>query len=135
MSAPPKPEASFDDFLRLDIRCGVVRAAAPFPEARNPSLRLEIDFGPGIGIRASSAQLTRRYTPEALVGTRVLGLVNVPPRRIAGFRSECLVLGVVDPDDPGDVILVRPDGSGPPPGALSGDAVEGGPGPVGWPLG
>jgi tRNA-binding protein len=129
VSSARKPEVPFEAFLRLDIRCGVVRAAAPFPEARNPSVRLEIDFGPGVGMRASSAQLTRRYTPEVLVGTRVLGLVNVPPRRIAGFRSECLVLGVVDPEDPGDVILVRPDGG------LTEDANGAGADPTGWPLG
>jgi tRNA-binding protein len=95
--------------------------AAPFPEARNPALRLRIDFGPGVGVLSSSAQLTRRYTAEALVGTRVLALVNLPPLRVAGFRSECLVLGLVNPEDPGDVVLVRPDG-----------ASDGG---VGWRLG
>jgi len=105
----PTPIAGVDTFLSLDIRAGRVVRALPFPEARQPSIQLWIDFGPEIGVLASSAQLTRRYTPEGLLGTSVLGVVNLPPRRIAGFRSECLVLGVLDPGDPGDVVLVRPD--------------------------
>lgn len=101
--------ATIDTFRQLDIRAGVVRRAEPFPEARNPSLKLWIDFGTDVGIRASSAQLTRRYSPADLAGTTVLAVVNLPPRRIAGFGSEVLVLGTVAPDDPGDVVLVRPD--------------------------
>ena len=104
-------ETDIESFLSVDIRAGEVVRAEAFPEARKPAIRLWIDFGPGLGERASSAQLTRRYTPEGLVGTTVLALVNIPPRRIAGFRSEVLVLGVLDPQDPGDVVLVRPSGA------------------------
>lgn len=104
-----KGEVGFDDFLRLDIRAGTVVAAEPFPEARKPAIKLTLDFGEPIGMLRSSAQLTRRYTPERLVGTRILAVVNFPKKRIAGFPSECLVLGVVNPDDPGDIVLVRPD--------------------------
>lgn len=103
------PPTSIETFLALDIRGGVVVRALPFPEARKPSIRLWVDFGPEVGVLASAAQLTRRYTPEGLVGSPVLGVVNLPPRRVAGFRSECLILGLVAPDDPGDVVLVRPD--------------------------
>ncbi len=104
-----KPTTSIDTFLALDIRAGVVVRAEPFPEARKPAIKLWVDFGEEVGIKRSSAQLTRRYTPEGLVGTPVLGVVNFPPRRIAGFESEVLILGVINPDDPGDVVLVRPD--------------------------
>lgn len=106
----PRPTIDIDTFLELDIRAGVVRRAEPFPEARKPSIRLWIDFGGPIGTKTSSAQLTRRYSPDDLVGSTVLGVVNFPPRRIAGFVSEVLVLGVVNPEDGGDVVLVRPDG-------------------------
>lgn len=105
----PLPPATVEDFQTLDIRSGVVVRALPFPEARKPSIQLWVDFGGEIGVLASSAQLTRHYTPEGLVGTEVLGVVNFPPRRIAGFRSQCLVLGMVDPLDSGHVVLVRPD--------------------------
>ncbi len=104
-----KSETTIDTFLQLDIRAGTVVRAEPFPEARKPAIKLWIDFGEAIGVRPSSAQLTRRYSPEGLVGTPVLAVVNFPPRRVAGFRSEVLVLGVVNPEDPGDVVLVRPD--------------------------
>lgn len=117
-----------EDFRALEIRVGRVISVEPFPEARKPAFRLAVDFGPLVGVRSSSAQLTRRYTPETLVGTRVLGVVNLPPRRIAGFRSECLILGVVNPDDPGDVILVRPEGD-------SRAGEEGREETVGWRLG
>ncbi|MGH7698576.1 MAG: tRNA-binding protein [Candidatus Dormibacteria bacterium] len=102
-------QVAFETFAQLDIRSGTVVQAEPFPEARNPSIKLVIDFGESSGRRQSSAQLTRHYTPESLVGTTVLAVLNLAPRRVAGFRSEVLVLGVVDPDDPGDVVLVRPD--------------------------
>ncbi|HUG41216.1 MAG TPA: tRNA-binding protein [Longimicrobiales bacterium] len=101
--------ADIETFLALDIRAGVVTHAEAFPEARTPALRLRVDFGPELGEKTSSAQLTRRYTPEGLIGSVVLAVVNFPPRRVAGFRSEVLVLGVVDPADPGDIVLVRPD--------------------------
>lgn len=105
----PKPQTTIDTFDALDIRAGRVVRAEPFPEARKPALKLWIDFGPGVGTRQSSAQLTRHYSADALVDTTVLGVVNFPPRNIAGFASEVLVLGVLAPDDPGDVILIRPD--------------------------
>jgi len=104
-----KDAISFDEFLRLEILVGTVLSAEPFPEARKPAFKLELDFGEPVGVLRSSAQLTRRYTAEGLVGTRVLAVVNFPKKRIAGFASECLVLGVVNPDDPADIVLVRPD--------------------------
>ena len=94
------------DFFAIDIRVGTVRRAEPFPEARKPSIRLEIDFGP-LGVLRSSAQLTRRYAPEALVGRQVVAVVNIGERRIAGFTSQALVLGGV-PEE-GDVVLLAPD--------------------------
>lgn len=105
----PKPTVPIDPLLALDVRAGRVVRAEPFPEARKPAIRLWVDFGEPLGVRQSSAQLTRRYTPEGLVGTQVVAVVNFEPRRVAGFRSEVLVLGVVNPDDPGDVVLLRPD--------------------------
>jgi tRNA-binding protein len=103
-----------DDFLALDLRVGTVLSAEPFPEARKPSLRLTIDFGPELGVRRSSAQLTLRYTPETLVGRQVIAVTNIGTRRIAGFTSEVLVLGAMP--DPTDVVLLAlttpvPDGT------------------------
>jgi tRNA-binding protein len=95
------------DLFAIDLRVGTVLRAEPFPEARKPSLRLWIDFGPEIGERQSSAQLTRRYTAESLVGRQVIAVVNIGERRIAGFTSQVLVLGGV-PEE-GDVVLLRPD--------------------------
>jgi tRNA-binding protein len=98
---------SFDQFLAVDIRCGTVIDVQPFPEARKPAWKLRIDFGPGIGIKRSSAQITEHYRPEDLVGTRVAAVVNFPPRQIGPFLSEVLTVGF--PDAEGRVVLVRPD--------------------------
>lgn len=99
--------ASYDDFLRLDIRVGRIERAERFPEARKPAYKLWIDFGPDIGTLRSSAQITIHYTPEELVGRRVLGVVNFPARQIGPVRSEVLVLGLADAE--GAVVLVSPD--------------------------
>ena len=107
----PTEQISMDDFLRVDVRVGRVVEARPFPGARRPAYQLEIDFGPEIGRRRSSAQLTQRYAAEELLGRQVLAVVNFPPRQIATFFSEVLVLGV--PDSDGNVVLVRPDGEVP----------------------
>jgi tRNA-binding protein len=93
-----------DDFFAIDIRVGTVRRAEPFPEARKPSIKLEIDFGPELGVRRSSAQLTVHYEPEQLVGRQVVAVVNIGTRRIAGFTSEVLVLGAM-PDERTVVLL------------------------------
>ena len=98
----------FEEFLRVEMRVGRIVEAKPFPEARKPSYQLRIDFGPELGERVSSAQLTVTYPePAALVGRQVVAVVNFPPRRIAGFRSEVLVLGAMG--DRGEVHLLRPD--------------------------
>lgn len=101
------PTISFDDFLKIDIRVGTILAADPFPEARKPAYRLTIDFGPAIGIRKSSAQITRNYQREELVGRQVAAVVNFPPRQIGPMMSEVLTLGF--PDAAGEVMLIGPD--------------------------
>ena len=100
MPSPP-------DFFAIDLRVGTVVRAEPFPEARKPSIRLWIDFGPELGERQSSAQLTKRYAPDDLVGRQVIAVTNIGERRIAGFTSQVLVLGGVPAE--GDVVLLRPD--------------------------
>lgn len=97
---------TFDDFLKVNVRVGRIVEVRPFPAARKPAYQLEIDFGPQIGRRRSSAQLTQRYESADLVGRQVLAVINFPPRQIASFFSEVLVLGVPDAD--GNVVLVEP---------------------------
>jgi tRNA-binding protein len=116
---PAKSTVAFDTFAALDIRAGRITRVEPFPEARKPAFKIWVDFGAQLGTMQSSAQLTKRYTPETLIGITVLAVVNFAPRRIAGFESQILILGMMNPTDDGDVVLVRPDDS----------AV------IGWPLG
>jgi len=103
----PKPQTDFATFQAVDIRVGTVAAVEDFPEARTPAYKLWIDFGEAIGRRQTSAQLTANYTRAELEGRQVAALINVPPKRVAGFVSECLVLGFADAD--GGVVLIGPD--------------------------
>ncbi|WP_299152071.1 tRNA-binding protein [uncultured Tateyamaria sp.] len=100
-------EIGFDDFLKVDVRVGRVVRAEPYPEARVPAIKMWVDFGPELGEKKTSAQVTVHYTPEDLVGRQVMAVVNFPPRQIGKFMSEVLVLGVPDAD--GAVVLATPD--------------------------
>ena len=103
----PAPQIGFDDFLKVDIRVGTVIDVQPYPEARKPAFKLRIDFGPELGVKASSAQITVHYTPETLIGRKVAAVVNFPPRQIGKFMSQVLTLGF--PDDAGAIVLVQPE--------------------------
>ena len=109
-------EISWEDFEKVVVRVGRVVTAEPFPEARKPSVKLTIDFGPEVGEKRTGAQLTAHYDMENLVGRQVVAVVNFPPKRIAGFKSEVLVLGV--PDETGEVVLLSPDREVPPGGRM-----------------
>src|SRR5450631_515674 len=100
------PPISFDDFLKVDIRLGTIVAVQDFPQARKPAYRLTIDFGPAIGLKKSSAQITAHYQAEALIGRQIAAVVNFPPRQIGPFMSEVLTLGF--PDENGEVVLIGP---------------------------
>jgi len=103
----PAATITFDQFLAVDIRVGTIVDVQPFPEARKPAFKLRIDFGPGIGVRKSSAQITTHYAPGELLGRQIAAVVNFPPRQIGPFRSEVLTLGF--PDAAGEVVLIAPD--------------------------
>ena len=107
MPVPMADEISFEDFQRVEIRVGTVVDAQPFPEARKPAIKLWVEFGGALGVKKTSAQITKHYKPDRLIGRQVVAVVNFPPRQIGPFMSEVLVLGV--PDEAGEVVLLRPD--------------------------
>jgi tRNA-binding protein len=106
-ASPPSPTIAFDQFLAVDIRVGTIVDVQPFPEARKPAFKLKIDFGPGVGVKQSSAQIVKLYDMTSLLGRQVAAVVNFPPRQIGPFMSEVLTLGF--PDEEGAVVLFSPD--------------------------
>jgi tRNA-binding protein len=110
-AAPPQPTIAFDDFLKVDIRIGTIVEAEPYPEAKKPSLKLRIDFGPGVGVKRSCAQIAALYSPETLIGRQVAAVVNFPPRQIGKALSEVLTVGFADAQ--ARVVLFSPDNAVP----------------------